>query len=114
VGVVNGAALAMGLLSGRDPLGIGTPRWTPPQAEVVAAMKVHEWCHQRKVDVLSLALQFSLRQPEFACTLIGASSAEEVEGCFRAACEPISDEIWDELPLFLEGIQVGDYSDRQG
>lgn len=106
VGVVNGAALAMGLLSGRDPREIGTPRWTPPQEEVAAAVKVHDWCQQRKVNVLSLALQFSLRQPAFACTLIGASSAEEVEGCYQAACEPIPDEVWEELPLLLEEIRV--------
>ncbi len=106
IGLVNGAALAMGLLSGRDPDTVGTPKWTPPAAEVAAANAVHTWCAARGVSVLALALQFSLKQAGFDCTLIGASSAEEVSGCWDAATSDIPDAVWEELPGYLDDIRV--------
>lgn len=106
LGLVNGAPLAMGLLSGRDPDSIGTPRWTPPAAEVRAAKQVHAWCAERGVPVLALALQFSLRHTQFDCTLVGAASAEEVEGCWEALNHHIPDEVWEELPALLSEVRV--------
>lgn len=106
IGVVNGAALAMGLLSGRDPLRIGTPRWTPPKDEVASALRLYDWCKRRDVSILGLALQFSLRQPRLVATLIGASTAEEVEGCWKAAITPIDEGIWKELTGLLEEIRL--------
>lgn len=106
IGLVNGAALAMGLLSGRDPDTIGTPKWTPPAAEVAAAKEVHAWCAARGISVLALALQFGLRQTGFDCTLIGASTAEEVAGCWAAATAEIPDSVWAELPVLLDEISV--------
>lgn len=106
VGVINGAALAMGLLSGRDPDSIGTAVWQPPAAEVDAAKQVHAWCKARNVKVLSLALQFSLCQPRFACTLIGAATPEEVQGCWDAVTEVIPGSVWEELPELLDAVRV--------
>lgn len=106
LGLVNGAALAMGLLSGRDPDTIGTPRWTPPAAEVEAAKQVHRWCAERNVPVLALALQFSLRQSRFDCTLLGAATAAEVEGCWEALNVELPAEVWKELPALLDDVRV--------
>jgi aryl-alcohol dehydrogenase-like predicted oxidoreductase len=106
VGVINGAALAMGLLSGRDPDTIGTPVWKPPVAEVAGARAVHAWCKERKIGVLDLALQFSLRQPRFACTLIGAATAAEVQGCWDAVTAEIPETVWAELPALLDQVRV--------
>lgn len=106
IGLVNGAALAMGLLSGRDPESVGTPVWSPPPAEVAAAKEVHRWCAERNVPVLALALQFSLRQQHYDCTLIGAATAEEVRGCWDALNFEIPDRVWDELPELLNRVRV--------
>lgn len=106
LGLVNGAALAMGLLSGRSPDSVGTPRWTPPPAEVEAAKRVHEWCDSRDVSVLALALQFSLRQRHFDCTLLGAASAEEVTGCWNALHVDIPETVWSQLPELLAEVRV--------
>jgi aryl-alcohol dehydrogenase-like predicted oxidoreductase len=106
VGVINGAALAMGLLSGRDPDSVGTRKWTPPAAEVAGANQIHRWCKERGVDVLALALQFSLRQPRFACTLIGAATAAEVQGCWDAVTREIPEQVWEELPGLLDRVRV--------
>ena len=106
LGLVNGAPLAMGLLSGRDPSSIGTERWTPPAAEVRASTQVHRWCADRGVPVLALALQFGLRQPRFDCTLVGAATATEVEGCWKALSIEIPDAVWDELPALLADVYV--------
>lgn len=106
IGIINGAALAMGLLSGRDPLSIGTAVWTPPRNEVDAALRVTEWCQERGISVLALALQFSLRQEQIDCTLIGASSPEEVQGCWDAVTTEIPQSVWDELPSLLDEVRV--------
>lgn len=106
LGLVNGAALAMGLLSGRDPDTIGTPVWTPPADEVRAAKEVTTWCEARGIPVLALALQFSLRQEAYDCTLIGAASAAEVSGCWDALHIGITDAVWDELPELLDAVRT--------
>jgi len=106
VGLVNGAALAMGLLSGRDPDTIGTPKWTPPAAEVAAAKQIHRWCDERGIPVLALALQFAIRQTGYDCTLIGAATADEVAGCWEAATMPLPEAVWDELPALLDAVRV--------
>jgi len=106
LGLVNGAALAMGLLSGRDPESIGTDRWTPPATEVAAAKQVHTWCAKRGIPVLALALQFSVRQTNYDCTLIGAANASEVVGCWEALNFEISEQVWEELPSLLNDIRV--------
>jgi len=106
LGLVNGAALAMGLLSGRDPDTIGTPRWVPPGDEVAAANRVHDWCRAEGVPVLALALQFSLRQQRFDCTLLGAATAAEVRGCWEALHVEIPQAVWDRLPALLDDVRV--------
>lgn len=102
VGLVNGAPLAMGLLSGRDPDTIGTPKWTPPADQVRGAKTIHRWCAQRDVPVLALALQFALRQRAFDCTLVGSATATEVAQAWDALTTPIPAEVWSELPALLE------------
>jgi aryl-alcohol dehydrogenase-like predicted oxidoreductase len=106
IGLVNGAALAMGLLSGRAPDSIGTQVWTPPAAEVRAAQEVTAWCEGRGISVLSLALQFSLRQEAFDCTLIGAANATEVSGCWDALQAEIPDDVWAEIPQLLDAVRT--------
>lgn len=106
VGVINGAALAMGLLSGRDPDSIGTPKWKPPVDELAGARRIHAWARERNVSVLALALQFSLRQDKFACTLIGAANAQEVQGCWDAVTAEIPQSVWAELPALLDEVRV--------
>lgn len=106
LGIINGAALAMGLLSGRDPNSIGTPKWKPPVNEVTSALKVHDWCRKRGISVLGLALQFSLRQPRITATLIGPANAQEVQGCWDAVSTEISESIWLELPELLDEIRL--------
>ncbi|MGH1524115.1 aldo/keto reductase [Leifsonia sp. L25] len=106
IGMVNGAPLAMGLLSGRDPESIGTSLWSPPADEVHAAEKVHAWCSERGVSVLALALQFSLRRSEFDCTLVGAATAAEVEGCWEALNLEIPGHVWEALPTLLSEARV--------
>jgi aryl-alcohol dehydrogenase-like predicted oxidoreductase len=106
VGLVNGAPLAMGLLSGRDPDTIGTPKWTPPADEVKGAKRVHQWCGERGIPVLALALQFAVRQNAFDCTLVGSANPAEVEGCWSALAFPIPQEVWDELPALLAELRI--------
>jgi aryl-alcohol dehydrogenase-like predicted oxidoreductase len=106
IGLINGAALALGLLSGRDPDSLGTPVWKPPADEVSAAKRVRAWCEKRNVPILTLALQFGLRQRSFDCTLLGASTATEVTGCWNALQVEIPTSVWEELPALLDDVRV--------
>lgn len=106
IGIINGAALAMGLLSGRHPSTIGTKVWSPPVNELEAALEVYKWCENRNISILALALQFSLRQPRIHSTLIGAATAEEVQGCWDAVTSYLPQSVWEELPHLLDRMRV--------
>lgn len=67
----------------------------PDHAEKAAKMAA--WCHQRGLDLATLNLHFSLRQPRFAATLIGFSRPARVEQNLRAYAATIDAGIWDEL-----------------
>jgi aryl-alcohol dehydrogenase-like predicted oxidoreductase len=56
--------------------------------------------------VLALALQFSLRQTAYNCTLLGAATAEEVTGCWDALHVDIPDAVWAQLPELLDRVRT--------
>jgi len=91
VGVLNGAALVLGLLGGRDP------REFPRRPETEAACALWDWARSRGADLLALNLQFCAHERRIASTLVGAASAEEIERDVRALREPIPAELWREL-----------------
>src|ERR1035437_3315006 len=78
VGVINAAALGMGLFS-PDP-SKPLPAWHPASEALRAACKAAaEACHKRGYPIAALAVKFSVDRTELASTLVGMSTVREVE-----------------------------------
>ena len=95
VGVINAAAVTMGLLTEAGP---------PPHiAKVVgegicaAARRAVEVCKSRGVDVSFLANQYSIQRSGCATTLIGTTKLRHLDSAVAAAQEPIDEELLAEV-----------------
>lgn len=74
VGIINAAALSMGLLTNEGP-----PSWHPAPAEFrLTCNRAAEFCRNRGKDIAQLALEFSLSEPAIATTLIGMATTDEL------------------------------------
>ena len=100
VGVFNGAAVILGLLSGRDP------RQFPTRAETPRAIELWQWAQERDVDLLALNLQFCLSETRITATTVGCANPEQVEADVAALSQHIPDGVLQGLPEFL-GISAG-------
>ncbi|MFF2040859.1 aldo/keto reductase [Kitasatospora sp. NPDC058170] len=88
-GVVNAAPLAMGALTRR-----GAPGWHPGSAELLArCAAAADLCEAAGSDLATLALQFSVRAPGAATTVVGTGSAEEVRRNVGRLAEAIDEEL---------------------
>jgi L-galactose dehydrogenase len=75
IGLINASGLCMGLLTEHGP-----PDWHPaPPLVREAGKKAAEFCRAHGGDISKLALRFCLDHPFVSSTLIGMSSAREVE-----------------------------------
>jgi aryl-alcohol dehydrogenase-like predicted oxidoreductase len=103
VGVYNATVNMGGLLSGRDPLQVIAERggrgWARgrPDETVQRAHAVWQWAQARGIGMLALNLQYCMREPRVASTLIGFSRPSRVDEDVAACLEPIGDEVWQEL-----------------
>lgn len=74
IGVINAAPTGMGLLTPR-----GVPEWHPaPPAIVHGCRKAVEFCESRGVDIVKLAVQFSVAHPQIATTLVGTANPDNI------------------------------------
>ncbi len=97
VAVVNAAPYGSGLLA-KGPAAY--PRYAYRQAhpeELERARQLEEICARHGVPFAAAALQFSLRDPRIAATIVGMSRPERVEDTLRLATWPIPDIVWEEL-----------------
>ena len=98
VGVLNGAVMAHGLLTGQNPeenaaqLNLG---WLAPLFS--DAKVLYEWCNDKGISMPALIFQFSMRQPLIHCTLTGIKTKMELEENLRGATMPLPESIWEEL-----------------
>lgn len=97
-GVLNGAPLLMGLLTGQNPDEIPhVQRGHVPPRDVDKVRRLYAWCREREVSMQAVAFQFCLRQPLIHCTLTGAKTRAELEENLHAATTPLPEGTWDEL-----------------
>jgi len=98
VGVLNGAVMVHGLLTGEDPDKVneklGLKR---PENQLKAARHFYQFCQKHDVSMIAVVFQFCMRQELIDCTLTGAKNIAEIDENFGAALQPVPDEIWDEL-----------------
>jgi aryl-alcohol dehydrogenase-like predicted oxidoreductase len=104
VGVYNATVNLGGLLSGRDPLDLVAEhgdrwRWSRDRSKQVVerAHDIWEWAQARGIGMLALNLQYCMREPRVASTLIGFSRPSRVDEDVAACQEPIDEEVWQEL-----------------
>lgn len=71
VGIINASPTGMGLLTER-----GVPAWHPAPARMVEVSRLAvDYCRSAGIDIVKLAIQYSLSHPGIATTLVGTASA---------------------------------------
>ncbi len=101
VGVLNATVTIGGLLGGRDPLQVARevaaaahgPYVLDPD-EVRRARAMWEWAGERGLGLLALNLQYCMRNPLIASTVMGASSPAEIESDINALAVSIGEDTW--------------------
>ena len=68
-----------------------------PQEMVEKVREMEEVCREFDVPLAAAALQFSLRDPRVASTIVGMSRPERVGQTLELASHPIPEELWSEL-----------------
>jgi aryl-alcohol dehydrogenase-like predicted oxidoreductase len=107
VGVINGSPYVGGLLAGDDPEIAAARRQPDLPGDLERARVLWRWATARRVDLGALAVQFSLRQPLIATTLVGPRHATEVAANLRHATSPLPAGIWSELAALLAELGPG-------
>jgi L-galactose dehydrogenase len=96
-GIINASPLGMGLLTEQGP-----PDWHPaPPALKAACAEAVRYCKSKGADISKLALQFSTSNPDIATTLVGISSAAQVERNVRLLDEPLDYDLLAEVQAIL-------------
>jgi D-threo-aldose 1-dehydrogenase len=97
VALLNAAPYGSGLLAKGPSV---YPRYAyraAPPAVVAAATRMEAACQAAGVPLAAAALQFSLRQPRIAATIVGMSRPERLAATIALARQPIPDSLWPEL-----------------
>ena len=68
-----------------------------PKEMVERARAMQEVCRQFDVPLAAAALQFSLKDPRIASTIVGMTRPERIGQTLELAAEPIPDELWERL-----------------
>lgn len=97
VAAVNAAPYGSGMLA----KGTATyPRYMygeAPQAMIERTQRIEARCQQYNVPLAAVALQFSLRDPRIASTIVGISRPERVTETVKLAHYPVPDALWHAL-----------------
>jgi len=97
VGVLNAGPLAQRLLTNR-PL----PEWLPASAGVRAAcQRAAAHCDERGTDIARLAIQFAIRNPGIATTVVSTARPESVRQWARWVEEPLDEALLAEVEAIL-------------
>lgn len=85
VGIINASPTGMGLLTPNGP-----PAWHPgtPQMKAVALNAIAA-CRAKGIDIVELAIQFSVAHPRVATTLVGTADPREMLANIRSASTPV-------------------------
>jgi D-threo-aldose 1-dehydrogenase len=94
VGVMNGWSILQGLLTGVDIAGgLAAGRWRN-NSNAPRALEIQRWCREEGIDLLTLAIQFCLREERIHGNPIGSLNVAQLEANIRAAGTPLPEEVW--------------------
>jgi L-galactose dehydrogenase len=101
IGIVNASPLSQGLLTNR-----GTPEWHPAPAKVKRiCAEAAAYCRGQNCDIAKLAVQFSLKNPEIATTLVGTADPANLKKNIGWLDEPIDEALLDTVVQKLNSIK---------
>ncbi|MGC5224551.1 aldo/keto reductase [Micromonospora sp. DT81.3] len=91
VGLMNAAAVALGLLTPRgSTINIDHP--APPEVQD-AARRMVSYANDRGADIAFLANQYAIQRTGTATTVVGAGKSRNLQSAIRAASTPIDEEL---------------------
>jgi L-galactose dehydrogenase len=93
VGLINAAAVALGLLTPRGP-SVGL---TAGEQIRNAAERARTICEQRGTDLAFLANQFAIQRSGAATTVVGTTKAPHLDSAVAAVSAPLDEELLDEV-----------------
>jgi D-threo-aldose 1-dehydrogenase len=97
VGVINGAPFGGGVLA-KGPAVCSDYAYRPASEEVLSRIRAMEQaCAEADVPLAAAALQFSVRDPRIASTIVGVSRPERIDETRRYAGWDIPDQLWGRL-----------------
>ena len=97
VAAINGAPYGSGILA-KGPSAY--PRYMYDQASdahLQRAFSLEALCQRYHVPLAAVALQFSLRDPRIASTIVGISKPERIQETLRLAQLHIPEDLWEEI-----------------
>jgi D-threo-aldose 1-dehydrogenase len=97
IGVVNGAAFGGGILAKGTANSTAYAYRPAPDAIVERVREMERACARYDVPIAAAALQFSLRDPRIASTIVGVSRPERVDETLRLAAWHLPGELWAQL-----------------
>ena len=97
IGLINAAALHMGILTESGP-----QAWHPASAEIrEAGKKAAEFCRMQGVDIADVAMRFCLDHPYVASTLVGMGSTRQVEASLKLMQTSTNQELLRQLQTII-------------
>jgi D-threo-aldose 1-dehydrogenase len=101
VAVVNAAPFGGGILA-KGPDAVAKYAYREADSGVLARVRaMRDRCTDHDVPLGAAALQYSLREPRIASTVVGVSQPARVDQTVAWATWPIPDELWQELDPLL-------------
>lgn len=100
VGIMNAAPTGMGLLTQAGP-----PPWHLASDEIKrVCAQAAAYCQERGVNIVELAIQFALANPNLATTFVGSAIPDEVKANVAWAEQPLDTELLAEVEKILAPI----------
>ncbi len=100
VGIINASPTGMGLLTER-----GAPAWHPAGKTIQdGCRKAVAHCKARGVDIVKVAVQFCLANPDIATTLVGTARPSNIRDNIAYANEPLDEVLLAELLEILSPV----------
>jgi L-galactose dehydrogenase len=100
VGVINASPTGMGLLTER-----GAPAWHPASKAIqTGCRKAVEHCNARGVDIVKLAVQFCVANPDITTTLVGTARPQNIRDNIAHANEPMDETLLAEVLEILKPV----------